>query len=339
DLLAGRFHTGLGIELGDEGATKIGDALLRKMDPTYREDFRDFRGGAAFVIRDVKPAVSKGQLVRRIDEMRFQPDFAGQVHFNFDVIGLRPVGEDAFSEFAILFAPADESILQGDGAGAWEEFAGKLEMLLTAALQREQTGEVRNFDAAIAGKTAQRAGFAVALSWLAIIAYLWLRFGNWRWGLAAVICLIHDVIIVVGLVAVSGWLHENVLGRFLAVESFKIDLPMVAAILAVIGYSVNDTIVVFDRIRENRGKLRTVSPSVINSSINQTLSRTLLTSGTTLIVVLIMYVFGGPGIHAFSYALLVGILFGTYSSVAVASPLLMGFRRALVARTVGAVTE
>jgi len=111
----------------------------------------------------------------------------------------------------------------------------------------------------------------------------------------------------------------------------------VKAILTVIGYSVNDTIVVFDRIRENRGKLTTVSVPVINKSVNQTLARTLLTSGTTFIVVFIMYFWGGQGIKAFNYALLIGIIFGTYSSVAIASPLLMGFRKALVTRAAEAV--
>jgi SecD/SecF fusion protein len=197
----------------------------------------------------------------------------------------------------------------------------------------------RNFDKAIAGQAAWRGGFAILGSWLAIVAYLWFRFGNWRWGLAAVVCLVHDVVIVVGLVAASKWLAASPIGAALGIQSFKIDLAMVAAILTVIGYSVNDTIVVFDRIRENRGKLATVSPLVINTSINQTLARTLLTSGTTLIVVLTMYLIGGAGIHPFSYALLMGILFGTYSSIAVASPLLMGFRRALVARTAGAVPD
>ncbi|HOF19338.1 MAG TPA: hypothetical protein PK082_10550, partial [Phycisphaerae bacterium] len=115
----------------------------------------------------------------------------------------------------------------------------------------------------------------------------------------------------------------------------KMNVTMVAAFLTLVGYSVNDTIVVFDRIRENRGKLTTVTGQVINMSINQTLSRTLLTSFTTLLVVVIMYVWGGDGIRPFSFALLVGILFGTYSSIAVASPLLMGFKKALVHKVVG----
>jgi SecD/SecF fusion protein len=171
------------------------------------------------------------------------------------------------------------------------------------------------------------------MSWLAIVLYLWLRFGSMQWGLAAVVCLVHDVIVVVGLVAASGWICNSPLGRAMGISSFKIDLAMVAAILTVIGYSVNDTIVVFDRIRENRGKLKTVSGKCINDSINQTLPRTLLTSFTTFLVVLIMYIWGGPGIRSFNYALLMGIIFGTYSSVAVASPLLLGFKQALIAKT------
>jgi SecD/SecF fusion protein len=197
----------------------------------------------------------------------------------------------------------------------------------------------RNFDVSIAGEAAGRAIFAIIASWLVIVIYLWFRFGSARWGLGAVVCLIHDVIIVVGLVAASGWMYKTWFGEMLGLQSFKIDLAMVAAILTVIGYSVNDTIVVFDRIRENRGKLATVSPQVINTSINQTLARTLLTSGTTFIVVVIMYVVGGVGVHAFSYALLAGIVFGTYSSVAVASPLLMGFKKALVAKVTGPAAE
>jgi SecD/SecF fusion protein len=142
------------------------------------------------------------------------------------------------------------------------------------------------------------------------------------------------VTIAVGLVAASGWLSGHLIGRVLGIQSFKIDLALVAALLTIIGYSVNDTIVVFDRIRENRGKLTVVTWNVINDSINQTLSRTLLTSMTVLFVVFIMYVWGGAGIHAFNYVLLVGITFGTYSSVAVAAPLLMGFRGALVSKVV-----
>jgi SecD/SecF fusion protein len=97
--------------------------------------------------------------------------------------------------------------------------------------------------------------------------------------------------------------------------------------LTLIGYSLNDTIVIMDRIRENRGKLPYASKKVINRSINETISRTLVTSGTTLLAILLLYIDGGPGVHAFSYALLVGVLVGTYSSIAVASPLVWSRKR------------
>jgi SecD/SecF fusion protein len=109
----------------------------------------------------------------------------------------------------------------------------------------------------------------------------------------------------------------------LLIEPFRINLTMVAAVLTVMGYSMNDTVVVFDRIRENRGRLGLVSRHVINDSINQTLSRTLLTGGTTILTIFVMYVFGGSGIHGFTFALLVGIVVGTYSSIAIASPILL----------------
>jgi len=98
---------------------------------------------------------------------------------------------------------------------------------------------------------------------------------------------------------------------------------MIAALLTIIGYSLNDTIVVFDRIRENRGKLSNLNPQIISNSINQTLSRTLLTSLTTFAVVLVMYIWGGAGLRGFTFAMLVGILVGTYSSIAIAAPILL----------------
>jgi SecD/SecF fusion protein len=222
--------------------------------------------------------------------------------------------------------------------GAWGGFAEGEMQIVSDALQRSEATTTSNVGPSVARELAGLAIVAIVLSWLVIIIYLWKRFGSVQWGLAAVICLIHDVVIVVGLVAVSGWIHDTVLGSALLIDSFKIDLPMVAAMLTVIGYSVNDTIVVFDRIRENRGKLSAVSMQVINDSINQTLPRTLLTSFTTFMVVLIMYVWGGPAIHPYNYVLLAGILFGTYSSIAVASPLIVGFKRALVAKVAPTTT-
>jgi len=139
--------------------------------------------------------------------------------------------------------------------------------------------------------------------------------------LAAIVALVHDVSITLGLVAFSYYLFRW-FGPVLLIENFKIDLPMIAAILTVIGYSLNDTIVVFDRIRENKGRVAALSPTIINNSINQTLSRTMLTSITTFIVVFVLYVWGGAGVHGFAFALLIGVVVGTYSSIGIATPLL-----------------
>jgi len=173
----------------------------------------------------------------------------------------------------------------------------------------------------VAGEMQQRALAAVVVSLIFIVGYIWFRFQRISYGLAAVIALVHDVLITLGAIAVSTWLAQ-VFG-FLLIEDFKIGLTEVAAFLAIIGYSLNDTIVVFDRIREVRGRSPRLTSQMLNQSINQTLSRTLLTSGTTLIAVVLLYVFGGEGIHAFSFALFVGITVGTYSSIFVASPILL----------------
>ena len=313
---------------GKSGSEVITKELLAKASTNDRAIMENFEGGILFVFSDVRPAITRVDLRDRVRDMRNAADFSEQRFNKTEVIGLtRAPGEgDECTAFAVLVKPA-ETVNP-------EQLLAKEKELIGLAFGREQAGETRNFDAAIAGEMTQRAIVAIVLGWLAIVAYLWFRFGSARWGLAAVICLIHDVTIVVGLIGVSYWLFDTFLGRVLAIEVFKIDLPMIAAVLMIIGYSVNDTIVVFDRIRENRGKLASVSYEVINKSINQTLSRTLLTSGTTLIVLVIMYVSGGPGIHPFGYALLIGVTFGTYSSIAIATPLLLGFKKALLVRAV-----
>ena len=135
--------------------------------------------------------------------------------------------------------------------------------------------------------------------------------------------MVHDVCITLGAVTACTYIAGTSIGNALGIQDFKINLEMIAAFLTIIGYSLNDTIVVFDRIRENKGKLSTVNPQVISNSINQTLSRTLLTSLTTFIVVLVMYIYGGTGLRGFTFAMLVGIIAGTYSSIAIAAPILL----------------
>jgi SecD/SecF fusion protein len=174
---------------------------------------------------------------------------------------------------------------------------------------------------------------ALLASLLGIIAYIWIRFQRVMFGLAAVLALVHDVLITLGVIALSAYLAPFL--GFLGIDEFKIGLSVVAAFLTIIGYSLNDTIVVFDRIREVRGKAPQLTHEMINNSINQTLSRTLLTSLTTLIVVMVLYVGGGQAIHVFAFSLVVGVLVGTYSSIFVASPALFWMARTVASRQKG----
>jgi SecD/SecF fusion protein len=173
----------------------------------------------------------------------------------------------------------------------------------------------------VATNTRLTAFYAVVSSWLLIILYLWVRFQGVAFGVAAVIALIHDVLVMLGAIAFSYYLAPYF--GWIYIDPFKINLPIIAAFLTIIGYSVNDTIVVFDRIREVRGKDPNMTAEMINLSTNQTLSRTILTSLTVFMVVVVLYFFGGQALRGFSFALIVGVITGTYSSIYVAAPILL----------------
>src|SRR5438132_10886009 len=144
-----------------------------------------------------------------------------------------------------------------------------------------------------------------------MLVYLWFRF-ELIYGVAAVVAVFHDTLITVGAFSLT---------------NTDITLTVIAAILTLVGYSMNDTIVVFDRIRENIKLMRRESLSeIVNKSINQTLSRTILTSGLTFLTVLSLYLFGGEVLRGFSFALVIGILIGTYSSIAIAAPMLVAYQ-------------
>jgi preprotein translocase subunit SecF len=154
----------------------------------------------------------------------------------------------------------------------------------------------------------QQAVNATLLALAGMLVYIWFRF-EWIYGVGAVIACLHDTIITIGLFSLFGK---------------EITLTVIAALLTLVGYSMNDTIVIFDRIRENnRLNNREKLADVINKSVNQTLSRTVMTSGLTFLAVIALFLFGGPVLHGFSFALVVGILIGTYSSVFVASPIVL----------------
>jgi preprotein translocase subunit SecF len=158
---------------------------------------------------------------------------------------------------------------------------------------------------------AEYGALALLVTALGIVAYLALRF-EWKFGLSAIIANLHDVVIIIGFFAAFQW---------------EFSLPVLAAVLAILGYSVNESVVVFDRVRENFRKMRRASvPEILDSAITANISRTIITHGSTQIMALTMLMFGGPALYYFALALTIGILFGIYSSVFVASPLLMWLR-------------
>ncbi len=173
----------------------------------------------------------------------------------------------------------------------------------------------------VAGNTKLTAVYALLASLIMIVLYVWVRFQNVAFGLAAVVALVHDVLVAVACLAISHFVAPF-LGWAL-VDDFKISLDVVAALLTIVGFSINDTIVIFDRLRELRGKSPFVTADMIDRAVNQTLSRTILTSGTAFLATLILYLFGGQGIHAFAFTMLIGIITGTYSTIYIASPIVL----------------
>ncbi|HPF47592.1 MAG: protein translocase subunit SecF [Alphaproteobacteria bacterium] len=162
----------------------------------------------------------------------------------------------------------------------------------------------------VSGDLIEAGIFSVLLSIGAVLLYIWVRF-EWQFGLGAVIALIHDVLITIGMFSLT---------------RLEFNLNIIAALLTIVGYSLNDTVVVYDRIRENLGKYRKMElPELLNHTLNETLSRTTMTSFTTIIALFALFYFGGEVIHGFTAAMIWGIFVGTYSSIFIASPVLMWF--------------
>ncbi len=198
------------------------------------------------------------------------------------------------------------------------EKAEAIQQKVSAAFSQPRPVEkVVSIGAVVAEELQGRAVLAVLFASVIIVLYVAVRFHALRFGVAAVIALLHDVLITAGLIALADW--SGMLG------DIKINLAMLAAFLTILGYSLNDTIVVFDRIRENMGILgrKRVSADLINMSINQTLSRTILTSMTTLMVVVVLFLLAGPVLRGLALTLIFGIIVGTYSSMFIASPVLL----------------
>jgi preprotein translocase SecF subunit len=295
-----------------------------------QDEIAEFKGGVLLVFDELQPPATVAEVEQRITEMRLQPDFADVSAQDFKVVGLTPDAEASekgaprFKSVAVALVDPNLTYVEGDENAAWRtDFAEKQKDLVQAALASSRSLQrVTQFAPQVASEATQKAVIAIILSLIAIAGYLWVRFGSIEFGLAGIIALFHDVSITLSAVMLCHFVHDTFIGKLLLLEDFKIDLAMIAAFLTIVGYSINDSIVIFDRIRENRGRLATVSATLINDSLNQTLSRTIITSATTFIAVFAMYIIGGSGIHGFAFALLVGVLSGTYSTIAIATPML-----------------
>jgi preprotein translocase subunit SecF len=229
-----------------------------------------------------------------------------KVRTTLEKIGLPDATVQSFgsSQTALVRLPARQEVT---GAQMSEKVMGALRgddpsvQLLRVDFVGSQVGK----------ELVENGAIAILLVSVGIVLYLWLRF-EWKFGIAAIIANLHDVVIILGFFAFFQW---------------EFSLPVLAAVLAVLGYSVNESVVVFDRIRENVRKMRKAAlPEVINNAITRTMSRTIITHGCTQLMVTSILIFGGEALHYFALALTIGILFGIYSSVLVASPLLIYLR-------------
>ena len=193
-----------------------------------------------------------------------------------------------------------------------DQFIGELKEEISKSLNTEVNfRRVENVGPKVSSELLKNGLTAIALSLAAMLFYIWIRF-EWQFSLGSIIALIHDVIITLGIFSVL---------------SFEVNLSIVAAVLTIVGYSMNDTVVIFDRIRENLLKFSKIEINEIaNISINETLSRTLITSLTTLLALLSIFILGGEILKGFSFAMILGVIIGTYSSVFVASPVLNYFK-------------
>jgi preprotein translocase subunit SecF len=258
-------------------------SLLLKGGPNYGIDFA---GGLLLHVR-VGPSVT-------IEEVRQVAESAEVGSVSVQQFESQP------GEYLLRVPTADESMSGG--------LAAKLKDGLRAAFGQRGVEELRTemVGPQVGKDLRRRAVLAVLFATAVMGIYIAVRFEFW-FGVGAAVALFHDVLVVVGA---------------LSINNVEVDLTILAALLTVVGYSVNDTVVVSDRIRENmRKEKRTPLTKLINDSLNQTLSRTLLTGGTTFMVLIVLFLYGGGTIHGFAFTLIVGLLIGTYSSIFIASPI------------------
>ncbi len=266
--------------LGISGAIMIASAILIA---TMGLNFGiDFRGGTMIEIRSTDG-----------------PANISEIRSNIGNLGL---GEIQIQEFG----SSDEVLIrvatQPGGEEAQQKVVNTIQSALGANVEIRRTEVV---GATVSGELVDQAIIALVLTCFGIFVYVWFRF-EWQFATGAIVALFHDVFITIGVFSLT---------------QLDFDLTIVAALLTVLGYSINDTVVIYDRIRENLRKYKKKPlPELVDLSINETLSRTVMTTGTTFLALLALYIFGGEVIRGFTFGILFGILIGTYSTVFIAAP-------------------
>jgi len=246
----------------------------------------DFKGGTLIELRVENTEIGTGDVRQSFIKM------------NLGDVNVKNFGEK--KDYLIKFEKTDKNK---------ENFIENIKIELSKDIGNNFSfRRVENVGPKVSGELLRSGLIAIVLSLSAMLIYIWIRF-EWQFSLGAIIALIHDVIITIG---------------FFSILEFEINLSIVAAVLTIVGYSMNDTVVIFDRVRENLKKYSSKTINEIsNLSINETLSRTIITSLTTLLALLSIFFFGGKILHGFSFAMILGVIFGTYSSIFIANPILM----------------
>ena len=261
--------------------------------------------------------------------LRYGVDFAGgllvQVKFSkaVDISEVRKAMDAMGIKDAVVqkFGGEDEFLIRVEKTSEdLEEASNKIQVSIKEQF-KDQPPEIRRVEVVgpkVGKDLKEKALWAVGLSFLAILIYVAFRFHEFAYGLGGIAALFHDIVITYGVISIF---------------NIEYSLTLLAVILTIIGFSINDTIVIFDRVRENIKKMRKENlETIFNVSINETLGRTILTSGTVMMVVIILFFFGGPVIHDFAFTLMIGLISGTYSTIYIAGPVVLLWEKYVTGR-------
>ena len=248
----------------------------------------DFKGGTLIELRTDKSSANITKIRDSFNQM------------NLGDVSVKNFGNE--TDFVVKFEKQNSNDPQ---------FIEEIKTKLSNSIGTVDFRRVENVGPKVSAELLRSGVIAIALSLAAMLLYIWIRF-EWQFSLGAILALFHDVIITLGVFSIF---------------SLEINLSIVAAVLTIVGYSMNDTVVIFDRVRENLRKYADVKIfELTNISINETLSRTIITSVTTLLALLSIFIFGGEILKGFSLAMILGVIFGTYSSIYIANPVLVSLK-------------